>query len=329
MMSVASSITAISRGSDLSLSKDFVAQLEIQSYSVRAATVLKEHASNSLQSSLIELLECDLNAVWNRFADQPSLVTRVDILAAKLCLYAVPLLSRPITKLNNDRSGTLLKSVWYKGFHVAIQLACIFAESSLPRYASTDSREDNCEITVHFPKHYFRVLVMVGMYLIKFVASDHDIPECDRIVAQNNIKKVHKTIACWSQHDMDEWARAARLIALLSTHLNTQGLPTKSEDEYNTNQLPNLIASGMSLAGQIRRSKRFPSQGNGTQMSPNTSTESATPQQTHGRLPVDPDLFEWSTWLTNPSDLPSLFPSNYNSAAEEQMDLLQQYFDPS
>ncbi|KAJ5701433.1 hypothetical protein N7488_008981 [Penicillium malachiteum] len=84
------------------------------------------------------------------------------------------------------------KAIWYMGFHTAIEIANIFDHSS---NASAEISAISIEpIDVFFPKYYFKILIMAGMYLIIVLAIDKEISAEDKILARNHIKTVYETL---------------------------------------------------------------------------------------------------------------------------------------
>ena len=215
--------------------------------------MLSERSSSEHQLSLIGLLVRDLKALASRL---PSTVAnQIDLLAGELRLYSLPLLSRSITG-SNKASNPLSTAMWYKGFRVALQLVEVFSGSvqqgrltslATPRDSPTVGRDI---ITAFFPKHYFRVLVMAGMYLLNLLIVDREIAEQDEVMARSRIREVYEALRYWSQQDIDECDRAARMIELLLRHVEDLRLCAQSDEETDNSR--GIIAHGMKIARKIR-----------------------------------------------------------------------------
>ena len=155
-------------------------------------------------------------------------------------------------------TNALSMAFWYKGFHVAIQIVDIFSASAGQGHPElTDVSEDASsllrdKITVYYPKHYFRVLVMAGMYLLNLLISDRDISEQDERLARSHINQVYEGLRHWSQQDIDEADRAARMIELLFRHVDDLRLCAQSDDETDNKENDSIIAHGMKIARKIR-----------------------------------------------------------------------------
>lgn len=297
MGSVAHMVPGICTRVRSGLSDEFLIQLEIQSHATRCATLLDNQAATPLQGSLIELLERDLAAVETRIPSPVHPRIEIGILAARLRLFALPMLSQMSPEAQNQGSDTLSKAMWYKGLRTAIQLTNIFADSALSGRADPVGRPDET-INIYHPKHYFYTLVMAGMYFTNILAIDHDIPTNDRHLARNHIKKVYEMLVNWSRKDRDEAARAARVIDLLSRHVDAKG---PSPDLYETcNATPsfNIITNGMRMAGKLRNKQPAFGPQPRSESSPTLSEFPAFPGGIEPTLWGD-DLLEWNAWLAN------------------------------
>lgn len=201
------------------LPKDFGAQLEIQRHAIQSATILGNRTSYPLQSSLVDVLEHGLDALGDRLMNSSAVPLQVDFLAAKLRLCAIPLFSVCHSEQNEMR--TLSRAMWYKGFHAASQIANIFSASTKnnENIPMDESGGEVDTLTTFFPKHYFRVFVMAGMYLLKIIAVDDHMSSQDKVLARNRVREVYEGLIAWSRKERDEFARAARVIELLSTYL--------------------------------------------------------------------------------------------------------------
>ncbi|KAK9247040.1 hypothetical protein V1506DRAFT_572216 [Lipomyces tetrasporus] len=300
------------------LPEDFLSQSEIQRYSTRAVTVLNNHASYPLQSSLIDLLERDLHVVGDKLLNPISLTVQIDFLAAKLRLYSLPLLSKQPSEMDNY-PDTLSRAVWYKGFHIAVQLADMFTKST-QRECSTpingpegQQTQLSDKITIFYPKHYFRVLVMAGMYLLNFLAIYHEISAEDKTLARNRIKQVYETLMHWSRSERDEYARSAKIIELLSRHAEDQNSSPHFSEAY-TKPSPCIIDNGMKIVRKIRlkhiaSTNKEPTQPQMSDLQPTSMT--GLPGLQDGSVPFwDDDLTsEWNAWLSDADDIMELLHS--------------------
>ena len=239
------------------LPQHFLSQLDIQEYWIRVAAMVNGNTLRSLQGSLLELLERDLDVLGAKLPHPLLPTVHVDFLAAKLRLYALPLLSaRPSPAKPPD---ALCKALWYKGFHIAVQISNIFAVSA-EKGRSLSSPADRAlpheGITIYYPKHYFRVLVMAGMYLLILLATDRDMSPQDKVLARNRVKEVYEALIHWSSHDRDEFMHTAKVIELLSRHVEDDDLLDgngNAELDAVDSTSSSIIHNGVKLAQRLRR----------------------------------------------------------------------------
>ncbi|CAI7650248.1 unnamed protein product [Penicillium manginii] len=280
-----------------SLPSDFSALLDIQDYATRVAALLNNPSATQAQRSFIELLERDLAAIEARMPDKPHPKIRIGCLAARLRLYALPLLSQLSSDGQKRKAIGMSKAFWYMGFHSAIEITNIFGHSEY-KFADMSTSSTEQRVDVFFPKYYFQILIMAGMYLINILAVDNEMSAEDKNLARNHIKKVYETLMSWSREPRDEAVRVARVIDLLSRHVQTSDMSSELRPNAHITPPASMITSGMWMAGQLR-SKLFSSWLQPTEPTPAWATESSEfPTGLEPEMFED-DLLEWNTWLAN------------------------------
>ncbi|KAJ5877956.1 hypothetical protein N7455_001421 [Penicillium solitum] len=306
MASVASLMPGVRDSTRGSLPDDFLALLEVQAHSIRAACVLSNQINNTAQRSFIELLDNDLDAVEAHRSRCISASLQISILAARLRLYSLPLLSRTSQKTTDDCSDALSKAIWYKGFHIAMRIVHTFAERTQP------GREEDCGSTdemlnIHFPKQYFYALVMAGMYFINLLVIDTNISESYKVLAQNHIKQAYETIGAQSTEERDEASRAAKAIDFLSRHAEAQSGSLELRQPTHGNRSLNIINNGMRMAGQFRSKLRGSGEWDVPENSPDGVSELPVLEDLTELPPWGADLFEWNTWFAGVDDMTAMF----------------------
>lgn len=306
MGSVAHLMPPIRNRIKISLPDEFLARLEIQAYSTRAASMLNSQASHPAQRSFIEILDSDLDATEARMPCPISRSLQVGFLAARLRLYSVPLLFRASPRVSENNSDIFSKAIWYKGFHIAIQLATAFEEWIRPgRRDGVESTDES--VKVHFPKYYFHALVTAGMYFINLLVIDTNISTPDKLLARNHIKKVFEMLMAQSTEDRDEASRAAEAIDFLSRHIESQSASLDLRESMDGKRPFNVIGSGMKMAGHARNKLRGSEQPNISKISPAGAPELPALQDL-AELPLwGDDLFEWNSWLAGMDNSTTMF----------------------
>lgn len=306
MASVAPLMPGVRDSTRSSLPDDFLALLEVQAHSIRAASLLSNRVSNTTQRSFIELLDSDLDALEARMPRCMSASLQISILAARLRLYSLPLLSRTSHKTTDDCLDALSKAIWYKGFHIAMRLVNNFAGWT------RSGREEDCDSTgvtfnIHFPKQYFHALVMAGMYFINLLVIDTNISESDKLLAQNHIKEAYETITAQSTEEMDEASRAGKAIDFLSRHIEAQSGSLALRRSTDENRPLNIINSGMRMAGHFRSKLRGSGESNAPKNSLAGDSELPVLEDFTELPPWGDDLFEWKTWFAGMDDITTMF----------------------
>lgn len=306
MASVASLMPGVRDSTRGSLPVDFLALLEVQAHSIRAASLLSNQINNMAQRSFIELLDSDLDAVEAHMPKCMPASLQISILAARLRLYSLPLLSRTPQKTTDDCSDALSKAIWYKGFHIAMRLVHTFAGWTQP------GREEDCDskyeiFNIHFPKQYFYALVMAGMYFINLLVIDTNISDPDKVLAQNHIKQAYETINAQSTEERDEASRAGKAIDFLSRHVKAQSESRELRQSPHGNRSLDIINSGMRMAGQLRSKLRRSGEWNVPENSPAGDSEFPVVEDLTELPAWGADLFEWNTWFAGMDDMTTMF----------------------
>lgn len=305
MASVASLMPRVRDSIRSSLPDDFLTLLEIQAYSIRATSLLNDQVSSTAQRSFIELLDSDLDAVEGRMPRGIYASLRISIAAARLRLYSLPLLSRTSHKTTNDSPDALTKAMWYKGFHVAMQLVDTF--SGWTQSSHEANRESTTESFVtHFPKQYLSALVMAGMYFINLLVIDTNISTHDKLLARNHIKKAYETLTAQSTKERDEPYRAGKAIEFLSRHIEAQGVCLELRQPGEGNRPLSIINSGMRMVSHFR--SQLGSQESNVPADLPAGVSGLPMLEDFTDLPpFGDDLFEWNSWFAGMDNISTLF----------------------
>ncbi len=266
--------------------------------------------TGSVQASLLGLLETDLDELSQRVSSPQPVSVQLDFLAAKLRLHAIPLLSPRPPKTDHE-AVLLTRAVWYSGFHVAMKIVNLFTNSvhpeppRVPCGTDGETSQSRDTVSISYPKHYLRVLVVACMYLIKFLAIDPDIPAQDKLLTRNRIKGVYETLQGWSKNSIDELGRTARFLALLSRHAEN-----KTTSAYFREQTPGssntLADDSMRIVRQLRQQQSLVMTSEALDQAPiqEAEVQSSTAEfedlvdHSASILPTDMPS-DWDIWLLN------------------------------
>ena len=237
---------------------EFWSLCALQRCAIRAAAVLNSASGDQPQSSLLNVLENDLEDAVLSLPQPLSLPVHIDFLASKLRLHTIPLLSRTAL-CSDDDARVMARATWYKGFQAAVQLISLFmgSQGSAASHAGASEPQIQCSedpetVNNTYPKHYFRILVVTGMFLTKLLAVDHNISAQDRILARNHIKSVYEVLRAISTEEMDEFDRAAHFIGLLSQHAEDSASSAFFQ-EPASGPSPTIVDDSVRIAQKIRR----------------------------------------------------------------------------
>lgn len=210
-----------------------------------------------MRRSLVDVLERDLESVAHRLPVPPSAHVQIDILAAKLRLCAFQLIcgeEAAIVPTGPDNS--LTRAAWYRGFEAATNLATLFTASTQQIQSNSNTCPASTVISVFYPKHYFRVNVMAAMYLLKLQAVDRAMAPADKALARDNVRQISQSFWQRSTAEMDESARAARMIEELGRYVEDQRVMCQlhsSKPDGGKLAPVDVVADGMNTVGEIRR----------------------------------------------------------------------------
>jgi hypothetical protein len=295
---------------------DFLSQLEIQRYACRTALALNNPNLSLIQSSLLDLIEHDLDAVKARLPEAPSLSVQLEFLSSKLRLYSFPLLLKHPSEPQRV-SDTTIKHLWLKGFQVASQISCIFThsienEQSLrTKTISPEKYRELSIITMFYPKRYFRTLVMAGMFLLRIISLDDVLSLEDRTSAYKEIEDIQLALSRWSQTERDEMNRAARMIAFLLRHAQDHNSSAYFKEIASYPSL-NMVDSGIRIAGKIRQGYRLRAPKEASTTTALSDAQELIPDlplsgSSSSWFPSDNILDGWDKWLPDGDDVGDLF----------------------
>lgn len=312
MSSVAGRLPGIKSHMQSYFSDEFWARCELQEYSIQVSAILFGISPSQLQMSLLGLLERDLDSLGARVQNPLPQRYHIDFLAAKLRLCAIPLLAFRSREMERS-SNTEERAAWYRGFHAAVQLTGIYS-SFRPQNTPPLTDESSSHgirklggVAVYYPKHFFRVLCIAGMYLTKLLAIDQDLQPQERILARNKIKEVYETFLAWSNEELDEPFRTARMIRLLSRHAEDK-ISSAYFSDNSGDPSATIVDDSLKIARTIREHTAAIPSTLGLTMPPTDSTlQSLTANlldsESHPRPSISENtLSEWNDWLPNTYD---------------------------
>lgn len=226
-------------------------QYEIQHHVARFSATLRELGKSETIDSMILMFDRELQSLGDTVSQLRNQQIEICYLGAKLKLYAFSVLSRAMG--TNCKIDPSTRIVWYHGFETAVRLAFIFSSASSTLSVTSQSLVNSLEqknMLLHFPKHIFWILAEVASYLLNFLAVNHEATEVERQLARDNIRIVHSVLLCWSSQELDEPARTARAISMLSNTERQGEWPHL--DRANRRLIPSLLTNTMEIIIWLR-----------------------------------------------------------------------------
>ena len=259
--------TSILSGSPSQIETDFATKLEIGRQSIKAA-VLMSRIHQQADISMTHLICRDLDDVKHMHHNTWSEEAEIELLGAQLNTYTFQLqqMSQPQYSPPSGSENTLLKSSLITlGFTAAARIIHTFSTMSTTRSTlletqTHDSREgDNvAHIQRYLPKHYFITLLFAASFIFKAMANYKDTDSSQSEIACNCIRQTYRMLSSWSEHEMDELGRAARMIQVLSHVSNLSGL---KEFKSHGSASRSILEDATQAAKEIRESMEMKAAG--------------------------------------------------------------------
>jgi hypothetical protein len=180
----------------------------VQHTLAKFTSVVLNDPNGSVSYSLIQLVDGELDGLRSRFPSEWTSRVEVNVLIAKLHLYAMS-----VVRLHADRTSrdVLLKL----GFPVALRIVYL-TEQGL-HYKSTDPQSlGTTALSRTLPKEYFRGIVLAAVFLLRYFALNERAIKEEQELARNHVAIVHSFFKAGVLAPGDEYDRATKFFELLS-----------------------------------------------------------------------------------------------------------------
>lgn len=216
-------------------SHDFSIQIRIQLAVARFSHVLLKSVNDDIDSSLVRLLDLELDELKEECSDAWTDVTEMSFLAAKLYVYALA-----ITRV---RPGVTLRNIILRlGLSVSLRITQL---ASTQLHNNNDSPADTHGLTVGqrqraHPKNYFRALAFAMVFLLRYFSLNSAAHADEQQLAANHVKAAHQVFQTCAVGPRDEFARAAAFFETLGR-----------QDPVNADTLPVRLAADQRMGVSI------------------------------------------------------------------------------
>jgi hypothetical protein len=227
----------------------FMVQIEIQRQVVQYSTSLAGDVDAGTASTLLNLFNNELDNLLNAFKDIWSSRLEIQLLGAKLYLFSLCL--TVVSKRRTLVDG-IAKQYVPDPSRLPVQLglpsavSLIHNISKLNKESPTEAHLPSSGV-IHYPKHYFRLVVFAVGFLMKFLSTNPSASQEDRELAISHITTAHQFFSSFSGGE--DFARVAEAIEVLAKNLRSD----KQDDSD-----PVRTRSGASLLYNIFQRFRGP-----------------------------------------------------------------------
>jgi hypothetical protein len=187
---------------------EFAYQVMVEHTLAKFTDMLLESSKESMNCSLVRLVETELDCLKTRFPTEWTPRVEVTLLVAKLHLYLMTIIRMQPDSTSRE---VLLKL----GLSASLRIVYICGKS----VAYESDYYPNipiAELQRTIPKHFGRGLALATIFLLRFFALNEQAVAEEREMARNHIAIAHRYFQAGSTTPQDERARVARLFETLS-----------------------------------------------------------------------------------------------------------------
>lgn len=188
-------------------SHEFATQVRVQLVVARFASILSNNSNHEIDSSLVRMVDSELDAIKTTCADGWTDMAELGVLAAKLHFYALV-----ITRV---RPGTTSRDILLKlGLGVSLRIA------HLTNTRLHDNSVDTHNLTLQqrlrtYPKNHFRVLAFATVFLLRYFSLNSAAHADEQQMAANHVMMAHHIFQTCATSPRDECGRAANVFETL------------------------------------------------------------------------------------------------------------------
>ena len=208
--------------SEYSPSRDFSIQVRIQLAVASFSHVLSNSVNDDIDSSLVRLLDLELDGLKEECSDTWTDMAEMGFLAAKLYVYALVITRVPPGAASRN---ILLKLSLGVSLRIA-HLASARLHNSSP--ADTHGLTAGQRQRTH-PKNYFRTIAFAMVFLLRYFSLNSAAHADEQQLAANHVKAAHQVFQTCAVGPRDEFARAAAFFETLGRQdpVNADALRTR------------------------------------------------------------------------------------------------------
>ncbi len=188
-------------------SHEFATQVKVQLVVASFTNILSNNSNDEIDSSLVRMLDSELDALKSTCADGWTDLAELGVLAAKLHFYALV-----ITRV---RPGATSRDILLKlGLGVSLRIAHLMNARLHDSAAETHGLALRQRQRTH-PKNYFRGLAFATIFLLRYFSLNSTAHADEQQAAANHVMMAHGIFQTCTASPHDEFGRAAVLFETL------------------------------------------------------------------------------------------------------------------
>jgi hypothetical protein len=187
---------------------EFAYQIMVEHTLAKFTNMLLENSKESMNCSLVRLVETELDCLKTRFPTEWTPRVEVTLLVAKLHLYLMT-----VIRMQSDLTSreVLLRL----GLSASLRIVYV-CEKSVAYESDYYPNIPTAELQRTLPKHLSRGLALATIFLLRFFVLNEQAAAQEQDLARNHVAIAHRYFQAGSATPQDERARVARLFETLS-----------------------------------------------------------------------------------------------------------------
>lgn len=231
--------------SEYAPSYEFATQVRVQLVVASFASILSNNSNTEIDSSLVRMVDTELDAIKTTCADGWTDMAELGVLAAKLHFYALV-----ITRI---RPGATSRDILLKlGLGVSLRIAHL---TNARLHDNSNSTAETHNLTLQqrlrtHPKNYFRGLAFATVFLLRYFSLNSAAHADEQQMAANHVMMAHHIFQTCATSPQDEPGRAASLFETLGRQAPISADATKLR--LTDRMGVSILLDAVSTASEVR-----------------------------------------------------------------------------
>lgn len=229
-------------------SHEFATQVRVQLVVASFASILSNNSNTEIDSSLVRMVDTELDAIKTKCADGWTDMAELGVLAAKLHFYALV-----ITRI---RPGATSRDILLKlGLGVSLRIAHLTNARLHENSSNSISTAETHNLTLQqrlrtHPKNYFRGLAFATVFLLRYFSLNSAAHVDEQQMAFNHVMMAQHIFQTCATSPQDEPGRAASLFETLGRQAPISADATKLR--LTDRMGVSILLDAVSTASEVR-----------------------------------------------------------------------------